>query len=69
MINVADRVKLTPKTRRGKNALQNKGDTWVVIRLGFFNNSGAMLLQEYGTVNLRWVKLSQDENFDWVKTN
>jgi hypothetical protein len=66
-------VRLTHKTRRGKNALQNKVNLWRVDKLTddafCFNHEPAFMLVEMRvderSPDLRWIQLPVDKNFDW----
>jgi hypothetical protein len=66
-------VKLTPKTRRGKNALQTKVNRWRVDKhtadAMCFNHEPAFFLTELRddtrSPDIRWIQLPVDKNFDW----
>lgn len=65
-------VTLTPKTRRGKNALQNKTNAWRVFDVsehvacvggpafGLFE-----VREDDRQPDCRWIALPVDKNFDW----
>lgn len=71
-MNIGDIVKLKPKTRRGKNALQNKTNKWFVsehtYNVLFTTDVGPWVrLTEMRNDTLgpsiRWVHLKRDDNF------
>jgi len=73
-IQIGQLVELTPKTRRGKNALQNKTNVWKVAQvcdsvMCLNNNAGFMLVEvrdDDGRMpDVRWVESPTDKNFDW----
>ncbi len=67
-----DRITLTPKTRRGKNALQNKTNLWEVTELResvpCLDGPGFCLTEvrkDDRALDCRWIELPVDKNFDW----
>jgi len=72
-IQTGQLVELTPKTRRGKNALQNRTNAWRVAQvcdsvMCLNNNRGFMLVEardDDRVPDVRWVELPIDKNFDW----
>jgi len=73
-IQTGQLVELTPKTRRGKDALQNKTNVWKVAQvcdsvMCLGDNAGFMLVEvrnDDGRMpDVRWVESPTDKNFDW----
>ena len=73
-IQIGQLVELTPKTRRGKNALQNKTNVWKVAQvcdsvMCLGDNAGFMLVEvrndDRRMPDVRWVGSPTDKNFDW----
>lgn len=66
-------IKLIPKTRTGKNKLQNKRNLWRVTNvlesvICLNNDRGfciAEINEEKRWPDSRWIRLPIDENFDW----
>lgn len=73
-IQTGQLVELTPKTRRGKNALQLKTNVWLVTQVAdtvmcLGHKPGFLLREERDDdermPDMRWVELPVDKNFDW----
>ena len=69
---INDRVALKPKTRKGKNALQNKTNIWRVFdvsdRVMCLGAAGFGLFEvrdDGRECDCRWIELPVDKNFDW----
>lgn len=67
-------IKLIPKTRAGKNKLQNKTNLWRVTNILesviCLNNGPGFCIAEIPDrdkrwPDARWIRLPVDENFDW----
>lgn len=63
------RVNLGAKTRDGKNHLHQSGTTWVVVQRWehvFFSSEKdwVLLMSETNPVDLRWVRVKGDQNFE-----
>ena len=57
-------VRLTGKTRKGKNRLYEHGSIWKVLRKAQFNKDAALFIQSLKDSNhVRWVLLNQDDDF------
>ena len=73
-MNTDDIIILTPITRKGKNALQNKTNRWRVFAVcdsvSCLNNQpgiGLLEVPEHDRMpDCRWIKQRDDANFTWV---
>lgn len=71
------KVKLTGKTKHGKNRIAQHGAVWNVIGHGSFRGRSAWMLESLDTTmggfadgirihDKRWVHKDNDNDFDWV---
>ena len=63
-------VRLTGKSKHGKNRIQQHGDKWIVVEHGRFGGQAAMMLAsmertDRGRPDGRWVHIRDDKDFDW----
>tara|TARA_R110002094_G_scaffold1901_6_gene8008 strand:+ start:4323 stop:4556 length:234 start_codon:yes stop_codon:yes gene_type:complete len=73
-MNAGDIIELTPKTRKGKNALQNKVNEWAVLifsnEVAFSFDKGWMMIVERRDddkePDVRWVQEKGDKNFNFT---
>tara|TARA_R110002126_G_scaffold105861_2_gene240398 strand:+ start:4022 stop:4255 length:234 start_codon:yes stop_codon:yes gene_type:complete len=73
-MNAGDVIKLTPKTRKGKNALQNKVNEWTVLvfspTVSFSFDKGWMMVVERREddrePDVRWLQERDDKNFTFT---
>ena len=71
-----DQVRLGPKSRHGKNRINQHGDTWVVMNVSTFRGQPAVNLRSMGKTfkmgsswvfDGRWVQLNNDPDFDIIE--
>ena len=71
-----DQVRLSPKSRHGKNRINQHGDTWVVMNVSTFRGQPAVNLRSMGNTfkmgsswvfDGRWVQLNNDSDFDIIE--
>ena len=71
-----DQVRLSPKSRHGKNRINQHGDTWVVMNVSTFRGQPAVNLRSMGKTfkmgsswefDGRWVQLNNDSDFDIIE--
>ena len=71
-----DQVRLSPKSRHGKNRINQHGDTWVVMNVRTFRGQPAVNLRSMGKTfkmgsswvfDGRWVQLNNDSDFDIIE--
>jgi len=69
-------VRLSPKSRHGKNRINQHGDTWVVMNVSTFRGQPAVNLRSMGKTfkmgsswvfDGRWVQLNNDSDFDIIE--
>ena len=58
----SERVRLTGKTKKGKDRARMRGRVWIVQPND--NNPGALLLKSVDGNDLRWVKIIDDPDFN-----
>ena len=67
-------IELQPKTKHGKNRVQQHGSQWICTGHGEFRGRPAMTLRSIGKTmsvggerrfDARWVHIKDDDNFDW----
>jgi len=63
-------VRLTGKSKHGKNRIQQHGSTWVVVQRGRFAGRAAFMVASIGNTDRgrrdgRWVQIRDDKEFDW----
>ena len=71
-------IRLTGKTRHGKNRIHQHGDIWLVVSEGKFQGQDAWNLRSLALTegprdakvhDGRWVLKLNDPNFNWEITN
>ena len=71
-----DQVRLSPKSRHGKNRIHQHGDRWVVMNVSTFRGQPAVHLRSMGKTfkmgsswvfDGRWVQLNNDPDFDIIE--
>ena len=71
-----DQVRLSPKSRHGKNRINQHGDTWVVMNVSTFRGQPAVNLRSMGKTfkmgsswvfDGRWVQQNNDSDFDIIE--
>ena len=72
MFDKGDWVKLTGKTRHGKNRINQHGNHLLVTQVGKFQGQPAVMLRsmkqtDRGNFDGRWVHIKDDDNFDLEK--
>ena len=77
-ISQGETVKLRPKSRHGKNRLNEHGEHWVVMNVSTFKGQPALHLRSKGktfkmgqtwTFDGRWVLLNNDSDFEIVQVD
>ncbi len=77
-ISQGETVKLRPKSRHGKNRLNEHGDHWIVMNVSTFKGQPALHLRSKNktfkmgqtwTFDGRWVLLKDDSDFDIVQVD
>jgi len=77
-ISQGEIVKLKPKSRHGKNRLNEHGEHWVVMNVGAFKGQPALHLRSKGKTfkmgsswvfDGRWVLLNNDSDFEIVQVD
>ncbi len=63
-------VRLTGKSKHGKNRIQQHGSTWVVVQRGRFAGRAAFMVAsmentDRGRRDGRWVHIRDDKDFNW----
>lgn len=70
-------IKLTAKSHKGKNRIRENGEIWVVIREGILLNNvmvsipgdnNMLLIHPLDNeLNLRWIRIENDRDFEWTR--
>lgn len=71
-MKAGDKVKLTGKTKHGKNRVREQGQDWVVVKVAknkllsdSWEKDFALLMQpDNQSEDWRWVAVQDDKNFD-----
>ena len=68
-------IKLTAKTNKGKNRIKENGDIWEVIQEGIMlnnvmvsipgDNNKMFIRPVENPLNMRWINIDNDPDFDW----